>query len=207
MAARAQTLSTSTRTTTEYTRRDDCSQVKPPLLPTTSNDIFSTMTAIWLPPLIALIISPWLAPFLLRRLAIGLGWYIRHRSKDRRQVLVDSSERSTKEQGQPKDSTSEDGDWEKVETHAAGTAPNGGKPGEDWKGVVGFFHPFCNAGGGGERVLWAAIRATQHRWPDAVCVVYTGDHDAGKEQIIKRVQVCFLPATKSILFLLLIGSL
>ena len=24
--------------------------------------------------------------------------------------------------------------------------------------VVGFFHPFCSAGGGGERVLWKAIQ-------------------------------------------------
>ena len=23
---------------------------------------------------------------------------------------------------------------------------------------VGFFHPYCNAGGGGERVLWQAVR-------------------------------------------------
>jgi alpha-1,2-mannosyltransferase len=29
--------------------------------------------------------------------------------------------------------------------------------------VVGFFHPYCNAGGGGERVLWVAIRALQKR--------------------------------------------
>lgn len=27
--------------------------------------------------------------------------------------------------------------------------------------VVGFFHPYCNLGGGGERVLWAAINAIQ----------------------------------------------
>ena len=26
---------------------------------------------------------------------------------------------------------------------------------------VGFFHPYCNAGGGGERVLWCAVRAVQ----------------------------------------------
>ena len=26
---------------------------------------------------------------------------------------------------------------------------------------VGFFHPFCNSGGGGERVLWSAIKAVQ----------------------------------------------
>lgn len=26
---------------------------------------------------------------------------------------------------------------------------------------VGLFHPYCNAGGGGERVLWCAVRALQ----------------------------------------------
>jgi len=30
--------------------------------------------------------------------------------------------------------------------------------------VVGFFHPYCNAGGGGERVLWAAIQAVQKKY-------------------------------------------
>lgn len=47
---------------------------------------------------------------------------------------------------------------------------------------------YSNAGGGGERVLWAAIRATQKRWPEAVCVVYTGDHDFDKTAILKRVK-------------------
>lgn len=28
---------------------------------------------------------------------------------------------------------------------------------------VGIFHPYANAGGGGERVLWCAIRALQER--------------------------------------------
>ena len=46
-----------------------------------------------------------------------------------------------------------------------------------------------NAGGGGERVLWAAIRATQNRWPNAKCVVYTGDHEVNKEAILNRVEV------------------
>jgi alpha-1,2-mannosyltransferase len=45
-----------------------------------------------------------------------------------------------------------------------------------------------NAGGGGERVLWAAIRATQKRWPQAVCIVYTGDHDVDKTAILRRVE-------------------
>ena len=48
-----------------------------------------------------------------------------------------------------------------------------------------------NAGGGGERVLWAAIRATQRRWPRAVCVVYSGDHDVEKATIIERIQSSF----------------
>lgn len=46
-----------------------------------------------------------------------------------------------------------------------------------------------NAGGGGERVLWAAIRATQKRWPNAKCVVYTGDHEVSKGAILSRVKV------------------
>lgn len=49
--------------------------------------------------------------------------------------------------------------------------------------------PTSNAGGGGERVLWAAIRATQDRWPKAKCVVYTGDHDVTKDAILSRVKV------------------
>ena len=30
--------------------------------------------------------------------------------------------------------------------------------------VVGFFHPYCDAGGGGERVLWCAIKAIQSKY-------------------------------------------
>lgn len=29
---------------------------------------------------------------------------------------------------------------------------------------IGFFHPYCNAGGGGERVLWVAINAVLTRY-------------------------------------------
>ncbi|PWW74162.1 Glycosyltransferase Family 4 protein [Tuber magnatum] len=57
--------------------------------------------------------------------------------------------------------------------------------------VVGFFHPYCNAGGGGERVLWAAIRATQEKWDDVLCAVYTGDQDADKETILSTVKSRF----------------
>lgn len=28
---------------------------------------------------------------------------------------------------------------------------------------IGIFHPFCNAGGGGEKVLWVALQALQKK--------------------------------------------
>ncbi|KAJ3551117.1 hypothetical protein NM688_g4919 [Phlebia brevispora] len=59
------------------------------------------------------------------------------------------------------------------------------------KRVVGFFHPYCNAGGGGERVLWTAIALIQRTEPDIISVVYSGDTDATKEQIIAKVKSRF----------------
>ncbi|EIW52437.1 mannosyltransferase [Trametes versicolor FP-101664 SS1] len=61
----------------------------------------------------------------------------------------------------------------------------------DAKKIVGFFHPYCNAGGGGERVLWAAIHALQRKEPDVISVVYSGDTDATKEKIIDKVRARF----------------
>lgn len=37
--------------------------------------------------------------------------------------------------------------------------------------VVGIFHPYCNAGGGGERVLWAAIQAIQNKYVSNVFMI------------------------------------
>ena len=48
---------------------------------------------------------------------------------------------------------------------------------------------FSNAGGGGERVLWAAVECMQRESPRLITVVYTGDVDASKEQILARAQV------------------
>ncbi|GMT18955.1 hypothetical protein PFISCL1PPCAC_10252, partial [Pristionchus fissidentatus] len=58
-------------------------------------------------------------------------------------------------------------------------------------GTVAFFHPYCNAGGGGERVLWCAIRSMQTRFPKLKYVVYSGDRDATKEQILLRAKQRF----------------
>ncbi|XP_015171322.1 PREDICTED: GDP-Man:Man(3)GlcNAc(2)-PP-Dol alpha-1,2-mannosyltransferase [Polistes dominula] len=57
--------------------------------------------------------------------------------------------------------------------------------------VVGFFHPYCNAGGGGEKVLWAMIKAVQSKYPNIHIVVYTGDLDADPEQILNKSQKSF----------------
>ncbi|KAK9049022.1 hypothetical protein SSX86_032010 [Deinandra increscens subsp. villosa] len=54
------------------------------------------------------------------------------------------------------------------------------------KKAVGFFHPYTNDGGGGERVLWCAVKAIQEERPDLDCVVYTGDHDASSDSLVRR---------------------
>lgn len=46
-----------------------------------------------------------------------------------------------------------------------------------------------NAGGGGERVLWTAIALIQRTEPDVVSIVYSGDVDATKDEIIQKVKV------------------
>ena len=46
---------------------------------------------------------------------------------------------------------------------------------DDGQVKVGFFHPYCDAGGGGERVLWTGVRALGKRFPAAKLIVYTGD--------------------------------
>ena len=54
------------------------------------------------------------------------------------------------------------------------------------KRAVGFFHPYTNDGGGGERVLWCAVRAIEEESPDLDCLVYTGDHDATPQTLMAR---------------------
>ncbi|KAM0428991.1 hypothetical protein ACHAPT_006795 [Fusarium lateritium] len=117
-----------------------------------------------------------------------LGWTLRKRTDGRRAHLValmteeDKAARASNPQG-----SSETKLVFNVDDNLKITLDTQ----KTWDGVIGFFHPFCNAGGGGERVLWAAIRATQDRWPNAKCVVYTGDHDVTKDAILSRVKTRF----------------
>jgi alpha-1,2-mannosyltransferase len=64
--------------------------------------------------------------------------------------------------------------------------------------AVGFLHPYCSAGGGGERVLWCAVQALAARIPDAVYIIYTGDTDPASD-ILARAERSFglrLPADR-----------
>ncbi|KAI6708778.1 hypothetical protein PZA11_007761 [Diplocarpon coronariae] len=149
------------------------------------------------------------APKMLHWVGSLTGSYLRKKTAGRRAQILEISEKDQKEWDEraAKGEARRDSDeWETVDAYAVGTAKNGQKNGEtEWNGIVGFFHPFCNAGGGGERVLWAAIRATQKRWPKAKCVVYTGDHDVDKAAIIYRVKnrfnIALHPPTVTFLYL------
>ncbi|XP_033114022.1 GDP-Man:Man(3)GlcNAc(2)-PP-Dol alpha-1,2-mannosyltransferase-like [Anneissia japonica] len=57
--------------------------------------------------------------------------------------------------------------------------------------VVAFFHPYCNAGGGGERVLWCAIQSLQRRYSFVRCVIYTGDQNVTGDEIVSKAKERF----------------
>ncbi|KAH4151928.1 asparagine-linked glycosylation protein 11 [Parastagonospora nodorum] len=147
------------------------------------------LLAVFLSLLIPALISVVFLPKTLHLLAELVGRRLRHSSRTRLGLLLDRVAAETKAfEAEHKAKGSEDDDWENIVPSPLGTAANGARADAEWDGIVGFFHPFCNAGGGGERVLWAAIRATQKRWPEATIVVYTGDHDVDKNAILKRVK-------------------
>ncbi|RYC60003.1 GDP-Man:Man(3)GlcNAc(2)-PP-dolichol alpha-1,2-mannosyltransferase [Xylaria longipes] len=115
------------------------------------------------------------------------GWYLRRKTDGRRALIIRATDDS---EAGLRDKNKSDGATVKTSSNGEKT-DEGEKKDRDWDGIVGFFHPFCNAGGGGERVLWAAVRATQQRWPKAKIVVYTGDHDVSKDKMLSRVKNTF----------------
>jgi len=126
-------------------------------------------------------------PYILKGLGSLLGLYLRKKTEGRKAQLLElmNAEQQSFTQTSRKGASGTKGN---VQAQASGSS---GKKDADWTGVVGFFHPFCNAGGGGERVLWAAIKTTQERYPKALCVVYTGDHEVNKQTILARVKTRF----------------
>ncbi|CAG9979209.1 unnamed protein product [Clonostachys byssicola] len=139
-----------------------------------------TLAVVFAPFLIAFV-----GPKLVRLLGAGLGWILKKKTEGRRALLLslmNDSDAKLAEQTKDQETAKEKG---------PGATKGASESQNEWDGIVGFFHPFCNAGGGGERVLWAAIRATQNHYPKAKCVVYTGDHEVNKEQILSRVKSRF----------------
>ncbi|CAG8978646.1 hypothetical protein HYALB_00009462 [Hymenoscyphus albidus] len=119
----------------------------------------------------------------------ALSYYLTQKTAGRRAQILELMASEEKDYAS-KNGRRDSDEWDYVE--APSGASKGASPADrHWDGIVGFFHPFCNAGGGGERVLWAAIRATQQRWPKAKCIVYTGDHEVAKEEILDRVKTGF----------------
>ncbi|KAA8644813.1 hypothetical protein EYZ11_009328 [Aspergillus tanneri] len=132
---------------------------------------------------------------LLRLILRSVGWVIQKRTKARRDLIlsrvqVEDDEVRSKRTKPSSSGLGEDEDWEKVDSSSSSSGTAGHNPSGDdeWDGIIGFFHPFCNAGGGGERVLWEAVRVTQKRWPKATCAIYTGDHEVTKAAMLERVQ-------------------
>ncbi|KAL2759730.1 glycosyltransferase family 4 protein [Sodiomyces alcalophilus JCM 7366] len=142
-----------------------------------------------------------LLPVLLRSIGAVAGIYLRKKTEGRHLLLLRLAGSNKKivtdeDGGNTDDILNRDslGSWEAVDASSlseSGSRDKAVPSNKNWTGIVGFFHPFCNAGGGGERVLWAAIRATQRQWPYAVCVVYTGDRDLKKQEMLHRVKTRF----------------
>ncbi|KAF3903414.1 hypothetical protein ABW21_db0200919 [Orbilia brochopaga] len=134
-----------------------------PLAPDTGGETCSHCGYLSLGLAILPILLPTLLLALHRPLLRILGVYIRSLNGDKRDVLIRISEEE-----------------------AVRNAKEALKPSL----IVGFFHPYCNAGGGGERVLWAAIHANQQRHPHILNVVYTGDQ-VSKATILSNVRLRF----------------
>lgn len=89
----------------------------------------------------------------------GVGWFIRRRTRSRREYVI-ARARSEEEESQTshlKDSMqslarsqAEDEDWEKVDSSGGAKTASSSDSGEgsksdDWDGIIGFFHPFWYA--------------------------------------------------------------
>ncbi|XP_050039004.1 GDP-Man:Man(3)GlcNAc(2)-PP-Dol alpha-1,2-mannosyltransferase [Dermacentor andersoni] len=77
--------------------------------------------------------------------------------------------------------------WLRIRTVKRTSRQRFGEAAQTW----GFFHPYANACGGGEKVLWSAVRAIQEKYPSHQCIVYTGDHGVSGDQIIENAEKRF----------------
>lgn len=73
-----------------------------------------------------------------------VGWYLRRRTTSRKITILArvKLEEAQYQLSASQSHKSDDGEWEKVEKHTAGSAKNGGEADDEWEGIIGFFHPF-----------------------------------------------------------------
>lgn len=98
---------------------------------------YSAYTSAALAILCTLLTGKWLV----RSAGTTFGWYLRRKTAARRQAIL-SQVRSEETDYQLQEKKSDDGDWEKLESHAVGSSPSGGQADDEWEGTIGFFHPF-----------------------------------------------------------------
>ena len=109
--------------------------------------IFSKMRSFYpklVNSLLAIALTVFAATWIARYAGQTIGWYLRRKTSGRRSLILSrvKLEEEAYTSRDRKSAKSDDEDWEKVESYAAGSAENGAKAEDDWAGVVGFFHPF-----------------------------------------------------------------
>ncbi|CUM52237.1 GDP-Man:Man(3)GlcNAc(2)-PP-Dol alpha-1,2-mannosyltransferase [Debaryomyces fabryi] len=57
--------------------------------------------------------------------------------------------------------------------------------------IYGFFHPYANNGGGGERVLWQAVQATLAASDRNIVAIYTTNYESEPSLILDKVETKF----------------
>ena len=82
--------------------------------------------------------------WLVRRIGRAAGWYLRRHALPRKKAIIRrvKIEEEGAQKFKRRSPTSDDDDWENVESYGAASAVNGGRAEDDWEGVIGFFHPF-----------------------------------------------------------------
>ncbi|KMU72463.1 alpha-1,2-mannosyltransferase [Coccidioides immitis RMSCC 3703] len=143
---------------------------------------FISSTIATLVSLLALaVIFPTVAGYPIRLVLRGLGCRIKKRTEAKRKLIrarvrVEEEDYQSQRNRQSK---AEDADWEKVESYGSQTATDGKVKDSAWT----------------ESTRWrwrtsplAAVRATQKRWPKAICVIYTGDQDVDKATMLKNIE-------------------
>jgi alpha-1,2-mannosyltransferase len=101
-----------------------------------------TLLFILLSLLVAAIVSVLFFLRTLHRAAEILGRRLRRSSKTRRELLLARVARESRHLEAGHRKTKEDDDWENIGASPLGSTTNGAKADTEWKGIVGFFHPF-----------------------------------------------------------------